>query len=92
MSGAIGLQADGALNEIKQIALRLLRALDQSGLSAYSPLVLNNCRRRYKHEAVDPQMVGELLRYYDRVDHVLMSKESTFESELAKYNSDVRFQ
>lgn len=75
-----------------EITLRLMRALDQSGLSAYSLLVLNNCIRRYEHEAVDPKMIGELLRYYDRVDHVLMSKESTFESELAKYNSNGSFQ
>ncbi|WP_290612631.1 hypothetical protein, partial [Arsukibacterium sp. UBA3155] len=69
-----------------EIALRLMRALDQRKLQSYSCLVFNNCIRRHEFTSVDMEIIPELIRIHQQVDHVLMSKDSTFESELAKHS------
>ncbi|TWD38682.1 hypothetical protein FB440_10759 [Vibrio crassostreae] len=62
-----------------EMVVRLMKELDASSNKRLSKLVVNNAIKQYEHSSPDGSVINALVRYYARVDHVLKSKESTFE-------------
>lgn len=67
------------------IVIRRMNGLDRGGFERYSELILDCSVRKYEFSSVDQSVVKEIRDVYQQVDHVLKSKKSTFEIELAKY-------
>lgn len=67
------------------IVIRRMKSLDQSGHDRYSKLIINNCVREYEHAAVDKKIIDLLEKKYRRVDHVLKSDDSTFETLITEF-------
>ncbi|WP_236216264.1 hypothetical protein [Pseudomonas rhodesiae] len=67
-----------------EIAVRRMQLLDQLELRDYSKLIFDNCVRKYEGDKVDVRCIKVLKMLYPKVDHVVRSKSSSLETELAK--------
>ena len=70
-----------------EITIRRMKELDQKNLRDYSKLIIDNCVKEYEHDSIDQDSICMLDLHYKKVDHVLKSEESTFESTLKSYRS-----
>lgn len=62
-----------------EMIVKLIKELDASSNKRLSKLIVNNAIKQYEHSSPDSNVINALVRHYSRVDHVLRSRESTFE-------------
>lgn len=62
-----------------EMIVKLIKELDASSNKRLSKLIVNNAIKQYEHSSPDRNVIDPMVRYYSRVDHVLKSRESTFE-------------
>ncbi|MEZ8215832.1 hypothetical protein ACED61_20425 [Vibrio sp. 1F148] len=66
-----------------EMIVKLMKELDASSNKALSKRILEHATKQYEVSSPDRVVIDALTRYYSQVDHVLKSKESTFEKELS---------
>lgn len=66
-----------------EMVVKLIKELDSSSNKRLSKLIVDNAITKYELSSPDKEVIDALVRYYSKVDHVLKSKESTFEKELS---------
>ncbi|QSX34459.1 hypothetical protein JYB87_04200 [Shewanella avicenniae] len=69
-----------------EMIVKLMNELDASSNKTLSKRILENATRKNELSSPDRVVIEDLIRYYSHVDHVLKSKESTFEKELSNLN------
>lgn len=60
------------------MVVRLINELDNSNHKYYSKLIMNSLIKQYDHSQPDQVIVSKLIDYYQKVDHVLRDRSSTF--------------
>lgn len=66
-----------------EMIVKLMKELDASSNKALGKRILEHATKQYEVSSPDKVVIDALTRYYSQVDHVLKSKESTFEKELS---------
>ncbi|WP_318472374.1 hypothetical protein [Photobacterium leiognathi] len=69
-----------------EMIVKLMNELDASSNKALSKRILDHATKKYEWSSPDRVVIQALIGYYSQVDHVLKSKESTFEKELSNMN------
>lgn len=69
-----------------EMIVKLMNELDASSNKTLSKRILEYATRKNELSSPDRVVIEDLIRYYSEVDHVLKSKESTFEKELSNLN------
>jgi hypothetical protein len=69
-----------------EMIVKLMKELDASSNKALSKRILDRATKQYEVSSPDRVVIDALIRYYSQVDHVLKSKDSTFEKELSNLN------